>query len=139
MGNSWSKLICFTFLIMLIGCGSGGPRMGKVSGKVTYSDGTVPTGGVAVIRFEVAPDSNPDKRKAADSDIQPDGSYEISTMKPGDGAYYGKYKVVFTILNSYRAGKSFVDPKYTDARTTPFECVVDSSSQTMDFTIEKAQ
>ena len=139
MSTSLRKLYCGAVLAMLIGCGSGGPRMGNVSGKVTYSDGTVPTGGVAVIRFEVAPDSDPDKRKAADSDIQPDGSYEISTMKPGDGAYYGKYKVVFTILDSYRAGRSFVDAKYTDAKTTPFECVVDTSSQTMDFTIEKAQ
>lgn len=112
--------------------------MGNVSGKVTYADGTVPKGGVAVIRFEVAPDSNPEIRKAADSDIQPDGSYDITTMRPGDGAYYGKYKVVFTILNSYREGKSLVDPKFTSAETTPFECVVDSSSQTLDFTIEKA-
>lgn len=136
--TSW-KFLCLLLCPVILGCGSDGPRMGKVTGKVTYTDGTVPQGGVAVIRFEVAPDSTPDKRKAADSDIQADGSYAITTMKPGDGAFYGKYKVVFTILDSYRAGNALVDRKYTDAKTTPFECVVDSSSQTMDFTIEKAQ
>lgn len=122
----------------LLGCGTGGPQMGKVSGKVTYSDGSIPKGGVAVIRFEVASDSKPEIRKAADSDIQADGSYDISTLRPGDGAYYGKYKVVFTILNSYRDGKSLVDAEFTTAETTPFEVVVDTSSQTQDFTIEKA-
>lgn len=113
--------------------------MGEVTGKVLFADGSVPKGGVAVIRFEVASDSTAEKRKAADSDIQSDGSFAIMTMKPGDGAFYGKYKVVFTILNSYRAGRSLVDKKFTDARTTPFECVVDSSSQVIDFTIEKAK
>jgi len=112
--------------------------MGKVRGKVTYEDGSIPQGGVAVIRFEVAPDSTTEKRKAADSDIQPDGSYEITTMKPGDGAFYGKYKVVFTILNSYRDSKSLVDRKYTDAKTTPYECVVDKGSQELDFSLSKA-
>jgi len=133
------KLLASVALLLFVGCGAGGPRMGEVTGKVTYSDGSIPKGGVVVIRFEVAPDSNPEKRKAADSDIESDGSFAITTMKPGDGAYYGKYKVVFTILNSYRAGKSLVDSKFTDASTTPFECIVDSPSQVVDFTIEKTK
>ena len=129
----------FLAILLLCGCGGGGPRMGKVTGKVTYDDGSVPQGGIAVIRFEVAPDSTTEKRKAADSDIKEDGSYAITTMKPGDGAYYGKYKVVFTVLNSYRDGKSLIDPKYTRADTTPYECVVDSWSKEVDFTIGKAK
>ena len=126
-----------TTLAVLAGCGKSGPPMGKVTGKVTYADGSIPEGGVAVIRFEVARDSTPEQRKAADSDIQSDGSYAITTMKPGDGAFYGKYKVVFTIFKSYRDNTSLVAKKFTDAKSTPFEITVDSPSQNADFTIEK--
>ena len=131
-------LCCLVSVSTLLGCGKSGPSMGKVSGKVLFSDGTVPQGGVAVIRFEVAPGSTAEKRKAADSDIQSDGSYSITSMKPGDGAFYGEYKVVFTVLNSYRAGKSLVEKKFTEASSTPFECVIDSPSKVLDFTIEKS-
>ncbi len=131
-------IFCLLTVCPLLGCGESGPSMGNVSGKVLFSDGTVPQGGVAVIRFEVAPGSTAEKRKAADSDIQSDGSYSITSMKPGDGAFYGEYKVVFTILNSYRAGRSLVEKKFTEASSTPFECVIDSPSQVLDFTIEKA-
>lgn len=126
-------------LFFLSGCGDSGPPLGKVTGKVTYADGSIPQGGVAVIRFEVAPNSKTELRKAADSNIEADGSYAISTLRPGDGAFYGTYKVVFTIFKSYRNETSLVASKYTLAETTPFECVVDSPSQVMDFTIEKAK
>ena len=126
-------------VLFLAGCSNSGPPLGKVSGKVTYADGSIPQGGVAVIRFEVARNSDAEIRKAADSDIQADGSYAISTLKPGDGAFYGTYKVVFTIFKSYRNETSLVAAKYTSAKTTPFECVIDSPSQVMDFTIDKAK
>jgi len=126
-------------VFFLSGCGDSGPPRGKVTGKVTYADGSIPQGGVAVIRFEVAPNSKTELRKAADSDIQPDGSYDISTLRPGDGAFYGTYKVVFTIFKSYRDDTSLVAEKFTSAQTTPFECVVDSPSKVMDFTIDKAK
>ena len=125
-----------SIVVFLPGCGDSGPPLGKVTGRVTYADGSIPQGGVAVIRFEVAKNSNAEIRKAADSDIQADGSYAISTLKPGDGAFYGAYKVVFTIFKSYRNETSLVAAKYTSAKTTPFECVVDSPSQVMDFTID---
>ena len=133
------KLVCCAAVLAFAGCGPGGPRKGKVTGKVTYTDGSIPKGGMAVIRFEIAPDSEPDKRKAADSDIASDGSFAIGTLRPGDGAYYGKYKVVFTVVKSYRTGQSLVDSKYMSAETTPYECVVDSASKVVDFTIEKAK
>jgi len=132
-----SIVLCAVFACCFAGCGESGPPMGKVTGKVTYSDGSVPKGGVAIIRFEVAPDSAAEHRKAADSDIQSDGSFAITTIKPGDGAYYGKYKVVFTVLNSYRDGKSMVAQKFTNAATTPYEIVIDSPSQVVDYTVEK--
>jgi hypothetical protein len=126
-------------MALAVGCGGEKtPDMGRVRGKVTWEDGSVPKGGVAVIRFEPSPDTTAKIRKAASNDIQPDGSYDLVTVKPGDGAIYGTYKVVFTVLESYRTGKSLVDEKYTTGQTTPYEVVVDSASHEFDFKIERA-
>jgi hypothetical protein len=130
------------FLVMflpLAGCGSGGPKMGKVTGKIVYTDGSIPQGGVAVIRLEPAPGTTAEIRKAASNEINKDGSYELFTVRPGDGAIYGEYKAVFTILESYRTGISLVDSKYTKAETSPFDCVIDSPSHEFDFEIEKSK
>ncbi len=132
-------LVCAVVLVTLTGCGESGPAMGTVTGKVTYSDGTFPTEKLGVVRFEVAKDTTAEVRKAASGYIQSDGSYELTTIKPEDGAFYGKYKVVFSIIKSYRDMTSLVAEQYTDSETTPYECVIDSSSHTFDFEIEKAQ
>ncbi|MDC0936621.1 hypothetical protein OAS39_10065, partial [Pirellulales bacterium] len=118
------------------GCGDDGPEMGAVTGNVEYADGSLPAGGVNVIRFVPVGRSEGGYSKAASNDIQPDGSYVLQTIKPGDGAIHGTYKVVFTILESYRSGKSLVAAKFTDPKTTPFEVVIDSASHEFDFTIE---
>ena len=130
-------LLLAVVAISAIGCGSSGPQMGEVTGRAAYQDGVPPSGGVAVIRFEPVGRSAEGYSKAASGDINQDGSYELQTIKPGDGALYGTYKVVFTILDSYRSGKSLVAEQYTSAETTPLEVVVDASSQTFDFEIER--
>lgn len=119
------------------GCGSGGPQMGAVDGTVVYQDGTPVHGGVAVIRFEPIGRSAEGYSKAASADIAKDGTYELQTIRPGDGALYGAYKVVFTVLDSYRSGKSLVAEEYTSGETTPLEAVVDSASHTFDFKIDR--
>jgi len=125
------------FLLPITGCSKRGPAMGKVTGKISYADGSIPKGGIAVVRFEVASGSSPEVRKAASADIEPDGSYELMTMRPGDGAFYGEYDVVFTIRKSYRDDKSLVAEKYTLASSSPFRRTVDSASHVYDFEIEK--
>lgn len=140
-GSRFSTLCIVSALALSVaasGCGESGPAMGRVSGKITYADGSAPQGGVAVIRFEPAEGTTAEIRKAASNQIETDGSYDLFTVRPGDGVIHGKYKAVFTILESYRTGKSLVDKKYTSAATTPFECVVDSASHTFDFELEKS-
>jgi hypothetical protein len=60
-----------------------------VRGKVTLEDGTVLTQGMVV--FE---STESEKPITARGDIQADGSYELSTHKPGDGVPPGKYRVL---------------------------------------------
>jgi hypothetical protein len=67
--------------------------MYDVRGKVLYKDGTVPRGGVAVVRLQPAEGTTAEVRQGATGAIGPDGSFEFYTRAPGDGVYGGKYDV----------------------------------------------
>ena len=132
-----SLLVCGLFAAA--GCG-GPPGMEQVSGKVTYEDGSFPAGEIATIRFEpIAGTQAPDQSKGASGDIKPDGTYSLSTIEKGDGAYVGEYKVCFTILKSYIGRESLVDPQFAAAMSTPLTAKVTSAGPNkFDFTIKKA-
>src|SRR5438445_13435252 len=70
------------------GCGSGGPTLYKVSGKVTL-DG-VPVAG-ATVHFEPADSSQ--QTQPADAITGADGVYNLTTYTTNDGAVPGDYKV----------------------------------------------
>jgi hypothetical protein len=69
--------------IALTGCG-GGPRLAKVTGRVTVAGQPLTTG---TIMFH--PESGP----SAVGGINPDGTYSLTTIKPGDGAVVGTHRV----------------------------------------------
>jgi hypothetical protein len=126
-------------LLATAGCGPKGPVRVKVSGKVKYKDGSIPTGEVAVIRFEPV---NPGPgSKAASSGINPDGTYSLTTMDPNDGAFPGDYKVTFTVKAKYDAtSPNMVAPQYATAATTPLNATVKVGDKNEhNFEIEKAQ
>jgi hypothetical protein len=125
---------------MLSGCGPKGPVRVKVTGTVKYSDGTIPTGEVSVIRFE--PVNMGPGTKAASSGINPtDGSYSLTTMDPNYGAFPGEYKVTFTVKAKYDAtSPNMVAPQYASAATTPLSATVKVGEKNdFPFVIEKAQ
>ncbi len=130
----WLLAIC----CVCAGCSDSGPPMSQVTGKVLFKDGTIPKGAQTIVTFRPAPDSEAEVKKGAGGSINPDGTYDVFTMKPGDGVYYGKYKVIFAITGDYRSGDATaVDPKYTSIDTTPYEIVVDEPTEHFDFEIEK--
>src|SRR5262245_3718556 len=75
--------------LALAGCGSSGPKTAPVRGTVTYKGKPVPNGTVTFI---------PDAGHHATGDIRPDGSYTLTTFKPGDGAVPAKYKVIVVAM-----------------------------------------
>ena len=132
-------------LLVSAGCGGSGPEMIPVGGSVKFSDGTVPQGEVAVVRFEPVQPSDAggaageaEIRKGASGDIRPDGSFTLTTVAPGDGVIPGRYKVCFTVLETYVGEEPLVPAQYRNAQTTPFEVTVgpDGASQT-EFVLEK--
>jgi hypothetical protein len=130
---------CISFLCLFAGC-SGPPGMQKVTGKVTYDDGSIPTGEFAMVRFEsVAGTHAEGQSKGASGKIGPDGTYTLTTIENNDGAYVGEYKVCFTVLKGYPKGISMVEKKFTEAQTTPHTAkVVKGGPNKFDFTISKA-
>lgn len=133
-----------SFLLVGLSCLAGiagchrGPVMYHVQGKVMYKDGSAPRGSLCIIRFQPTKESKAEVRKGATSDILPDGSFELMTRKPRDGAYEGEYDVVFAIEKSDTDRQSLVSPKYTQATTTPYKVTVDRNLNDLRFEIEPA-
>jgi len=133
-------LLAAGFALVQTGCG-GPPGLQRVTGNVKFNDGTIPTGEIALVRFEpVAGTQAEGQSKGATGTINPsDGSYVLGTMEKTDGAYVGEYKVTFTLLKAYPNGPSLVDPKFTSIATTPHSAkVVKGGPNKFDFEILKA-
>lgn len=100
-------VICLTVGLMP-GCGSGGPTMGRVSGKVTYKGAPVAKGTITFVS------KNPENRNAT-GQIGGDGSYTLQTFKNDDGAIVGDYSVTIyardEVILDYIPQKP-VPPKY---------------------------
>ncbi len=74
-------LLCVASVLVASGCGG----RCKVTGKVTYKDGTALTFGTVVFANETT---------LCKGDIDPQtGIYEMRTFKPGDGVPPGTYKI----------------------------------------------
>ena len=74
----------------LSGCGGG---LYPVKGTVTLDDGTPLTKGLVVVeRVDGG-------AVGARGEVRPDGTYELSTGKPGDGVAPGRYKVLVNPLD----------------------------------------
>lgn len=117
------------------GCGSSGPPMASVSGKVTYKGQPVPKGLVAFYP------TTPDGRNAT-GNIEADGSYTIQTETPGDGAILGDYRVAITarddVILDYIPKKPIppkrlAPAKYESPETSGLTVKVESGSNTKDF------
>jgi hypothetical protein len=128
-------LLCLT---LLLGCG-GRAGTAEVKGRVVFKDGTVPKGGVCVVRFQPAKDSPAEIRIAATGEIQSDGFFEAFTRKPGDGVFLGKYDVVFSVLEDATDSRtSLIDPKYERAATTPHHVTIEDDVTDLEFELEPA-
>jgi hypothetical protein len=84
-------LIVAIIALLPAGCGD---RMYPVRGTVTLEDGTTVSKGMIVV--ERMEGGDPITAQGA---IQSDGSYELSTTKPGDGVPPGKYRVLINAMD----------------------------------------
>jgi hypothetical protein len=123
-------------LLGLVGCG----RYYPVSGKVTLDDGTPVTDGLVIFEQAEAGDKDP---VMARGEIKSDGSFQLSSVKPGDGLPTGKYRALVTPkgdLEGAAAGKKPVmpyDQRYTDFKTSHLEFEVKEGSNDFPITLKR--
>jgi hypothetical protein len=120
---------CFVTFVVLAGCGRSGPTYVAVTGTVKYSDGTVPKGDMASITFQ--PTSVGTDSKGASGSINPDGTFSLTTINPGDGARPGDYVVNVNVFKGYPDRKSLVANKPLKATVT------EDGENHFDFVVER--
>lgn len=130
--------LLFTLALVFAAAGcSKGPVMVQVRGKVLNKDGSVPKGGIRVVRFEPTQDSTALVRQVASGQIGDDGTYELFSKRPGDGVNIGKYNVTFTFWKGPHEPGSLVLEKYTASATTPYkDILVDHDQDDLNFQVE---
>jgi hypothetical protein len=124
-------------VVSLTGCGNNKKKTNIVRGKVTFNGKEVPNGTITFF---------PENGPTASGEIQPDGSYTLTTFKTGDGAIEGAYKVVIVAMQdqSNRLPEdrnplpaTIVPDKYTSIATTDLRAEVKAGENTFDFNLEK--
>jgi hypothetical protein len=86
--------VLIAFSLLVAGCNRG-PAMAQVSGKVIYNGKPLEFGTVMFL---------PAGGQPARGDIQPDGTFTLSTYRLNDGAVLGKHKVRVACYESQRPG-----------------------------------
>jgi hypothetical protein len=113
----WVAALAVGLTLSVSGCG---PGMHPVRGTVSLENGTPLTRGLVI--FERVDGGPP---LTARGNIQPDGRYELSTERPGDGAPAGRYKVAINPLDTSdvpdEQKKLPFDLKYLNLKTSGLE------------------
>ncbi len=124
--------------LVLTGCGESEVELAPAGGTVKFTDGTVPQGETAIVNFSPSGKDKKALKKGASADIQPDGSFQLMTVEPGDGVIPGKYKVTIIVHKTYLGQELLVPPKYLQAQTTPFEETIElGKPNQFEFTLDK--
>jgi hypothetical protein len=111
-------------LWLIVGCG---PSLQSVKGTVTLPDGKPATGSMVVFESQSS-----GAAVTARGDVQTDGSYTLSTLKPGDGVPPGKYRVAVVPPAMVSAeGPNIVpfNPKFATFETSGLEFEVERGKQ----------
>jgi hypothetical protein len=114
--------------------------MGRVRGTVTVKGQPLTKGTITFVATD-------EKRPNATSMIGSDGSYDLQTREPGDGAELGDYHVVVSdVANSeildYIPKKAvakkaaLISPKYGSVDTSGLKATVAGGSNRKDFDLE---
>lgn len=126
-------------MVVWPGCGSNSPfEYVKVSGKLTYEDGTpIPADGIKLVFNSQAPPIGDAHPRPGSAMVSASGEFnDVTSYKYADGLVPGKHKV--SILYATDAdGKLLVPVEYTKANTTPL--MVDTADAPFEIKVPKPQ
>ncbi|HWE40248.1 MAG TPA: hypothetical protein VG406_27095 [Isosphaeraceae bacterium] len=122
-------LVSLAYAVACPGCGEANSAHRKptipVKGKVTYKGKPLTKG---LVTFDAR-----DIGRPATGEIKPDGTYELSTIDPGDGVVAGHHRVTITETGT-RPGKEVIPKKYALANSSTLEA--DVSPDKTEFTFD---
>lgn len=133
-----------TFLacvLLLAGCGGEPYSTVKISGTVTYEDGSLIPAPELFVYFEPQAENvdakTAPRRGFAEVDVT-DGTFDrVTTYSPGDGAIPGEHKVVIEVMGEGGVPDySYFPRRYSDATTTPLTIEV-GSKRSFELTVPK--
>lgn len=117
------RVVAAALIVLAAGLTGCGPSKYPVRGAVALDDGTPVTRGLVV--FERVDGGPP---IAARGNIGPDGRYELSTDRPGDGVPPGRYKVLVNPMDNSDLPDELkdipFDTRYLSFHTSGLECEV---------------
>ena len=131
----WASRLSVLIIAAAAGCGSDGlPGMVAIQGTVTYKGEPLTHGTVLYLPKDGS-------GRQARGEIQPDGRFELTTLRAGDGAQVGEYSIVVIALQPHpgedraaieAAGgiieRGYVIPeKYTNRDTSGLSDTVDKN------------
>ncbi len=132
-----TALAMAVFAIALCGC-SKAPTTFKVNGKVTYQGKPLNTGTVAFHHTD-------GKSPLVKGEISTDGTFNLTTKRPGDGAVPGEYAVTVSSMTAgqgvegidkdYRPPKPLIPLKYMRLDETPLKATVQSQDNVINFAL----
>lgn len=125
------------------GCGSDNPETFKVNGKVTYNGQPVTSGVVQLL-----PEGG---GNSAIGNLQPDGTFQLTTFRKDDGACPGTYKVTVQAMPEPDSedpmaglpgmelggtGKPPVPVKYENAETSDLKVNINQGENTLELELK---
>ena len=132
----WAVVILAATGLTAGGCGGPSrPPLAKVHGKVTYKGEPLTSGSVIFMPVAAMGDAGPTSvAQPAASQIKPDGSYELTTDNPGDGAIVGEHKVAVVSVD-FNTKRSVIPEKYQAPATTPLSRTVKEGDNAIDIEV----
>jgi hypothetical protein len=127
------KLAAVILLAGVAGCGNG---LWPVSGRVAFADGSPLDAGIVICEMR-----DGKKTVLARGSIQPDGTFQLGTEKPGDGAKPGKYRVLVVPRGRTQAEENslppIIDRKFEKFETSGIEFEVKAGKNQFPITVTK--
>jgi hypothetical protein len=124
------------------------PKLGTVHGKVTYNGKPVDSG---TVTFNPILGKGGETGQNATGQIEPDGSYVMTTFNTGDGAILGQHIVAVVVREKgsenqgkpradstidYSMPKIVTPSKYASVDTSPLRCTVKEGDNTFDIELK---
>lgn len=127
-------LVIVVLLLALPGCG--GPRLYPIQGKVTWENGDEArelAGGLVICE-------SVEGGVGARGDIEQDGSFQLSTYKPGDGVLPGKHRVAVVEYSPREPPPPpKIDRTFSNIESSGLEISVDRGTKDLTLKVRRAR